>query len=224
MEEYHLITSNMVLDLILIAFGLPMLFFVLACIIGGTINTVDCIIKSRKENVSISEAKKMKKEEKKEQEEWYEKVRKMKRACREIAEIRELPMHFQTVHDSIVGEMEICYQIDDMPTYLRAFKCTMDRRYFDHRKEDESHMVIFFAEDIQDVIDYLNCYSILYEDTSGFCFSGREYLYDDGYIPLQPCDDLPSNIRHAQAAFVIYRCTGLKWLRENNRARYHSVA
>jgi len=224
MEEYCLITSNPVLDVILIAFGLPMIFFVIACIVGGAIDTIDCMRKAHKENVSLSEAKKLKKEEKKEQSEWEEKVRKMKQACREIAEIRELQMHFQTVHDSIVGEMEICYQIDNMPTYLKAFKCTMDRRYFDHRKEDESHMVIFFAEDIQDVIDYLNCYNILYENTSGFSVPGREYLYDDAYIPLQPCDNLVANIRHAQGAFVIYRCTGKKWMRENNKHHYHNVA
>ena len=224
MEEYRLITSNIALDFVLITAGMPMLFFVIACIVGGTIDTIDCMRKAHKENVSFNEAKKLKKEEKKEQSDWDEKVRKMKQACREIAEIYELKMHFQNIHDYIVGNMTICYKIDEIPLFLKAFKCSMSRRYFDERSEEEIQTVIFFAYEMQDVIDYLNCYNILYEDTSGFYVPGKEYTYDGTYIPLQVCNKLEDDISYAQAAFVINTCTGKKWMRENNRARYHSVA
>ena len=46
MEEYRLITSNIALDFVLITAGMPMLFFVVACIVGGTIDTIDCIKKA----------------------------------------------------------------------------------------------------------------------------------------------------------------------------------
>lgn len=169
---------------------------------------IDAIGNSVKENTQEHK-------EPKEPNTWEEKLYDYRKAQREIANIRQLHLDFQKVNDWLLGEMEICYNIESMPTFLKIFKCSMERKT-NRIEEDECQMILFFARNVQDVVDYLNCYNILDPDASGLSTATTKYIYDGTYCPLQEVTgSLQEAIKHAQAAFVIDRCTGEKYQREN---------
>ena len=193
--------------------------FFLMCLVTITVGGLGCIIwvlidgvRNRK---GIKEGIQEFEEQLKEEAEWEKKFHAYRRAQRKIANIRQLRLDFQKINDWLFGEMEICYNIESMPTYLRIFKCSMERKTA-HIEEDECQMILLFARNEQDVVDYLNCYNILDPDASGLSTATTRYIYDGVYCPLQEVTgNLPEAIKHAQAAFIIDRRTGEKYQREN---------
>lgn len=193
--------------------------FFLMCLVAISVGGLGCLIWVLIDGVrnhnGIKESIQEYKEQAKEEAEWEKKFYAYRRAQREIANIRQLRLNFQTIDDWILGKMKICYNIESMPTYLRIYKCSMERKTA-HIEEDECQTILLFARNEQDVVDYLNCYNILDPDASGLSTATAKYIYDGVYCPLQEVTgNLQEAIKHAQAAFVIDRCTGGKYQREN---------
>lgn len=151
---------------------------------------------------------------------WMAKQEEARAAWRNIAHLRPLHMHFARVQDYIVGDMIVCTGIDDMPTYLTPFKCSMSKRPWGHPEDDECIGVIIFARDSASIIEYMKQYEHKIPDTYGFEYDCTNYIYDGVYTPLQICDDLTTNLRYSQAAFVIDYKTGRNYKngREYNAA------
>jgi hypothetical protein len=151
---------------------------------------------------------------------WMAKQEEARAAWRKIAHLRPLHMHFARVQDYIVGDMIVCTGIDDMPTYLTPFKCSMSKRPWGHPEDDECIGVIIFARDSNSIIEYMKQYEHKVPDNYGFEYDRTNYIYDGVYTPLQICDDLTTNLRYSQAAFVIDYKTGQNYKngREYNAA------
>lgn len=151
---------------------------------------------------------------------WMAKQEEARAAWKKIAHLRPLRMHFARVQDYIVGDMIVCTGIDDMPTYLTPFKCSMSKRPWGHPEDDECIGVIIFARDADSIIEYMKQYEHKVPDNYGFEYDRTNYIYDGVYTPLQPCDDLTTNLRYSQAAFVIDYKTGQNYKngREYNAA------
>lgn len=145
--------------------------------------------------------------------EWMKAKENARHAWNEIANIKELRMNFYTHHDLYFGDMELCYEIENLPLYLKAYKCSMEKKPWGREDLDEIIGVIIFARDEQSIIDYMNCYQLKDPDASGWEYWSTNYLYD-GMISLQPCQNLMEDIKHAQKAFIIDYTTGWKYRRE----------
>lgn len=167
--------------------------------------------KSAKEN--IKEAIHELTEQEKAEIEWQKAKEKARHAWNEIAHIEELTMHFYEHDDWLLGKMQLCYEIEKMPLYLKPFKCSMEKKPWNRPELDEVISVIIFARDMESIVDYMNCYQYKDPDASGFEMWSTNYLYD-GMSPLQPCENLTEDIKHAQKAFIIDYTTGLKYKRE----------
>ena len=159
-------------------------------------------------------------ESEKEEMAWMAKQEEARAAWKKIAHLKPLHMHFARVQDYIVGDMVVCTGIDDMPTYLTPFKCSMSKMPWGHPEDDECIGVIIFARDEASIVEYMKQYGHKVSDTYGFEYDRTNYIYDGVYTPLQICDDLTTNLRYSQAAFVIDYKTGLNYKngREYNAA------
>lgn len=194
------------------------LLFIVASLAGGSMFAaiVELIVLLKKDVTSRGRIKKVVKEESaktKEEIEWMEKCEKARHAWNEIAHIEELTMHFYEQDDWLLGKMQVCYEIEKMPLYLKPFKCSMEKKPWNHPELDEVISVIIFARDMESIIDYMNCYQYKDPDASGFEMWSTNYLYD-GMSPLRPCENLTEDIKHAQKAFIIDYTTGWKYKRE----------
>ena len=145
--------------------------------------------------------------------EWKKGKEAARNAQHEIANIEELRMKFYTHHDFYFGDMELCYEIENLPLYLKAYKCSMEKKPWGREDLDEVIGVIIFARDEQSIVDYMNCYQLKDPDASGWEYWYTNYLYD-GMVPLQPCQNIMEDIKHAQKAFIIDYTTGWKYKRE----------
>lgn len=152
-------------------------------------------------------------EEEKAKIEWEQVKEKARKAWNEIANIEELHMSFYTHYDYLYGSMELCYEISNLPLYLIPYKCSMEKRPWNRPDLNEVISVIIFARDMESIIRYMNCYRYKDSDSSGFEVWSTNYIYD-GMIPLQPCQNLIEDIKHAQKAFIIDYTTGWKYRRE----------
>ena len=175
------------------------------------------LIKSYKDGKSAKEGIKEAIHELTEQEkaeiEWQKAKEKAHHAWNEIAHIEELTMHFYEHDDWLLGKMQLCYEIEKMPLYLKPFKCSMEKKPWNRPELDEVISVIIFARDMESIVDYMNCYQYKDPDASGFEMWSTNYLYD-GMSPLRPCENLTEDIKHAQKAFIIDYTTGWKYKRE----------
>jgi hypothetical protein len=194
-----------------------LLFIVAVLALGSMIAAIVWLIVLLKKDISSRGGiKKVVEEEAartKEEIEWMEKCEKARAAWNKIASIRQLTMHFQEIDDWILGKMHVCYEIDEIPLYLKAFKCSMEKKPWNRPEQDEIISVIIFARNVESVIDYMNCYQHKDPDASGFEFWGTNYIYD-GMIPLAPCENLMDDIKYAQKAFVIDYATGNDYRRK----------
>lgn len=145
--------------------------------------------------------------------EWQKAKEKARHAWNEIAHIEELTMNFYEQDDWLLGKMQICYEIEKLPLYLKPFKCSMEKRLWNHPEFDEVISVIIFARDMESIVDYMNCYKYKDPDASGFEMWSTNYLYD-GMSPIRPCENLTEDIKYAQKAFIIDYTTGWKYKRE----------
>lgn len=145
--------------------------------------------------------------------EWQKAKEKARHAWNEIAHIEELTMNFYEQDDWFFGKMQICYEIEKPPLYLKPFKCSMEKKPWNHPELDEVISVIIFARDMESIVDYMNCYKYKDPDASGFEMWSTNYLYDD-MSPLRPCENLTEDIKYAQKAFIIDYTTGWKYKRE----------
>lgn len=155
--------------------------------------------------------------------EWQKARENARHAWNEIAHIEELTMHFYEHDDWLLGKMQLCYEIEKMPLYLKPFKCSMEKRPWNHPELDEVISVIIFARDMESIVDYMNCYQYKDADASGFEMWSTNYLYD-GMSPLRPCENLTEDIKHAQKAFIIDYTTGWKYKREKIEKEAKEVA
>ena len=175
------------------------------------------LIKSYKDSKSAKEIIKEAVHELTEQEkaeiEWQKAKENARHAWNEIACIEELTMRFYEHDDWLFGKMQLCYEIEKMPLYLKPFKCSMEKKPWNRSELDEVISVIIFARDMESIIDYMNCYQYKDPDASGFEMWSTNYLYD-GMSPLRPCENLTEDIKHAQKAFIIDYTTGWKYKRE----------
>lgn len=167
--------------------------------------------KSAKEN--IKEAIHELTEQEKAEIEWQKAKENARHAWNEIAHIEELTMRFYEHDDWLLGKMQLCYEIEKMPLYLKPFKCSMEKKPWNRPELDEVISVIIFARDMESIVDYMNCYQYKDPDASGFEMWSTNYLYD-GMSPLRPCENLTEDIKHAQKAFIIDYTTGWKYKRE----------
>ena len=194
------------------------LLFIVAWIALGSmfVAIVEFIGSLKKDLASRGGIKKVVKEEftkTKEEIEWVEKCENARHAWNEIACIEELTMRFYEHDDWLLGKMQVCYEIEKMPLYLKPFKCSMEKKPWNHPELDEVISVIIFARDMESIIDYMNCYQYKDPDASGFEMWSTNYLYD-GMSPLRPCENLTEDIKHAQKTFIIDYTTGWKYKRE----------
>lgn len=196
-----------------IVFGLPTAFFLLALIIGPLVNKKGFCDKVAKTIEKLDEVT----EEQKEQMAFKEARHKMYLAQEHIARIYKLHQTFYEREDPYVGKMTVCGELDELPTYLKAFKCSMEKRHWDRPEDDEVINVIIFARDIESVIDYINCYQLKDSDATGFEYGRVNYLYD-GMCPLQECQDLMHDIKYSSAAFVIDKYTGWDFKKKEREA------
>lgn len=193
------------------------LLFIVASLAVGSMAAaiVGLIVLLKKDVASRSGIKKVVEEatRTKEEIEWMEKCEKARAAWNEIAHIEELTMRFYEHDDWLLGKMRLCYEIEKMPLYLKPFKCSMEKKPWNHPELDEVISVIIFARDMESIVDYMNCYQYKDPDASGFEMWSTNYLYD-GMSPLRPCENLTEDIKHAQKAFIIDYTTGWKYKRE----------
>lgn len=193
------------------------LLFIVASLAVGSMAAaiVGLIVLLKKDVASRSGIKKVVEEatRTKEEIEWAEKCEKARAAWNEIAHIEELTMRFYEHDDWLLGKMQLCYEIEKMPLYLKPFKCSMEKRPWNHPELDEVISVIIFARDMESIVNYMNCYQYKDPDASGFEMWSTNYLYD-GMSPLRPCENLTEDIKYAQKAFIIDYTTGWKYKRE----------
>lgn len=156
-------------------------------------------------------------EEQKEQMAFKEAKHKMYIAQERIARIYKLHQTFYEREDPYVGKMTVCGELDELPTYLSAFKCSMEKRPWGRPEDDEVINVIIFARDIESISDYMNCYQLIDSGVSGFDYERVNYLYD-GMCPLQECQDLMHDIKYSSAAFVIDKYTGWDFKKKEREA------
>lgn len=194
------------------------LLFIVASLVAGSMITaiVWLIVLIKRDVANRGGIKKVLEEEStrtKEEIEWMEKCEKARAAWNEIAHIEELTMCFYEHDDWLLGKMQLCYEIEKIPLYLKPFKCSMEKKPWNHPELDEVISVIIFARDMESIVDYMNCYQYKDPDASGFEMWSTNYLYD-GMSPLRPCENLTEDIKHAQKAFIIDYTTGWKYKRE----------
>jgi len=205
-----------------IVFGSITAFIIIGCALQAAFEVLAKFVDFKLKGSYISAKAAIKDFLESEQEEmaWMAKQEEARAAWRKIAHLKPLHMHFARVQDYIVGDMVICTGIDDMPTYLTPFKCSMSKRPWGHPEDDECIGVIIFARDSASIIEYMKQYEHKIPDTYGFEYDRTNYIYDGVYTPLQPCDDLTTNLRYSQAAFVIDYKTGRNYQngREYNAA------
>jgi hypothetical protein len=205
-----------------IVFGSITAFIIIGCALQAVFEVLTRFVDFKLKGSYISAKAAIKDFLESEQEEmaWMAKQEEARAAWRKIAHLRPLHMHFARVQDYIVGDMIICTGIDDMPTYLTPFKCSMSKRPWGHPEDDECIGVIIFARDSNSIIEYMKQYEHKVPDNYGFEYDRTNYIYDGVYTPLQICDDLTTNLRYSQAAFVIDYKTGQNYKngREYNAA------
>jgi hypothetical protein len=205
-----------------IVFGSITAFIIIGCALQAVFEVLTRFVDFKLKGSYISAKDAIKDFLESEQEEmaWMAKQEEARAAWRKIAHLRPLHMHFARVQDYIVGDMIVCTGIDDMPTYLTPFKCSMSKRPWGHPEDDECIGVIIFARDSNSIIEYMKQYEHKVPDNYGFEYDRTNYIYDGVYTPLQICDDLTTNLRYSQAAFVIDYKTGQNYKngREYNAA------
>jgi hypothetical protein len=205
-----------------VVFGSITAFIIIGCALQAVFEVLTRFVDFKLKGSYISAKAAIKDFLESEQEEmaWMAKQEEARAAWRKIAHLRPLHMHFARVQDYIVGDMIICTGIDDMPTYLTPFKCSMSKRPWGHPEDDECIGVIIFARDSNSIIEYMKQYEHKVPDNYGFEYDRTNYIYDGVYTPLQICDDLTTNLRYSQAAFVIDYKTGQNYKngREYNAA------
>jgi hypothetical protein len=205
-----------------IVFGSITAFIIIGCAIQAAVEVLAKFVDFKLKGSYISAKAAIKDFLESEQEEmaWMAKQEEARAAWRKIAHLKPLHMHFARVQDYIVGDMVVCTGIDDMPTYLTPFKCSMSKRPWGHPEDDECIGVIIFARDSNSIIEYMKQYEHKVPDNYGFEYDRTNYIYDGVYTPLQICDDLTTNLRYSQAAFVIDYKTGRNYQngREYNAA------
>jgi hypothetical protein len=205
-----------------IVFGSITAFIIIGCALQAVFEVLTRFVDFKLKGSYISAKAAIKDFLESEQEEmaWMAKQEEARAAWRKIAHLRPLHIHFARVQDYIVGDMIVCTGIDDMPTYLTPFKCSMSKRPWGHPEDDECIGVIIFARDSNSIIEYMKQYEHKVPDNYGFEYDRTNYIYDGVYTPLQICDDLTTNLRYSQAAFVIDYKTGQNYKngREYNAA------
>jgi hypothetical protein len=205
-----------------VVFGSITAFIIIGCALQAVFEVLTRFVDFKLKGSYISAKDAIKDFLESEQEEmaWMAKQEEARAAWRKIAHLRPLHMHFARVQDYIVGDMIVCTGIDDMPTYLTPFKCSMSKRPWGHPEDDECIGVIIFARDSNSIIEYMKQYEHKVPDNYGFEYDRTNYIYDGVYTPLQICDDLTTNLRYSQAAFVIDYKTGQNYKngREYNAA------
>ena len=205
-----------------IVFGSITAFIIICCALQAVFEVLTRFVDFKLKGSYISAKAAIKDFLESEQEEmaWMAKQEEARAAWKKIAHLRPLHMHFARIQDYIVGDMIVCTGIDDMPTYLTPFKCSMSKRPWGHPEDDECIGVIIFARDSNSIIEYMKQYEHKVPDNYGFEYDCTNYIYDGVYTPLQVCDDLTTNLRYSQAAFVIDYKTGQNYKngREYNAA------